>query len=118
MTPLGYIESERVIVLDEPEYTASYHTADLGDGRVMTFAHLEVFYYSPSILKKLKREWDLFRKYEPCVMFALSDTDDEKWVRFISMFGFQYLRDVGCTDGRTRRLFVNFGPTHREAQEK
>jgi hypothetical protein len=106
----GYIESERTIVLDPPEYTASYHTVDLGESRVMTFAHLDVYYFSPAILRDLREKWRIFRENVDCVLFCMGDTDDAKFEKFVRMFGFQYLRDAQCSDGKTRRIFVNFGP--------
>lgn len=117
MDNLGYEMSERITVLDEPEYTASYHMVDLGEDRVMTFVHLDVYYLSKTILKRLDREWALFRQYVPVVLYCMSEVDDEKWARFISRFGFSYLCDVGCSDGRTRRLFVNYGPQPERPKE-
>jgi hypothetical protein len=106
----GYIESARTIVLDPPEYTASYHTVDLGEGCVMTFAHLDVYYFSPAVLRDLREKWRIFRENVDCALFRMGDNDDAKFERFIRMFGFQYVSEVECTDGKTRRLFVNFGP--------
>lgn len=104
------IQHPRVVVLDEPEYTASYHVTDLDCGRSMTFVHLDVYYMSHSILKQLKAQWVLWRQSCPVVLYAMADEDTETWVKFVSKFGFQYLADIPCTDGKTRRLFVNFGP--------
>ncbi len=111
-------ETPREVVLDEPEYTASYHTVDLGEGRVMTFVHLDVFYMSHSILRQLKSQWKLWRQACPIILYAMADEDTVTWSKFISHFGFQYLRDVPCTDGKTRRLFVNFGPKEEALEPK
>jgi hypothetical protein len=113
--------SPRVVVLDEPEYTASYHITDLGEGRLMTFVHLDVYYMSKEILKRLDKQWRLWRQCVPVVLYAISDDDEDVWAKFVKRFGFQYLSDIGCTDGKTRRLFVNFGPQNgptKEAQEQ
>jgi predicted solute-binding protein len=112
------MSGERVVVIDEPEYIASYHEEDLGEGRIMTFVHLDVYYMSASILRQLKKQWDLWRHYVSTVLFCMGEEDDEKFERFVSKFGFKYLRDVPCTDNKTRRLYVNFGPAPKEAQEQ
>jgi hypothetical protein len=118
MIDLGYNESPRTVLWDEPEYTASYHTVDLGEGRVMTFFHLDVYFLNHKILQQMQEQWRLFRETVPCVLFTLPDDGSPAWERLVEMFGFQYLRDVGCTDGNTRKLYVNYGPTQEAPQEQ
>jgi hypothetical protein len=87
----------------------------------MTFVHLDVYYMSKEILKRLDKQWRLWRQCVPVVLYAISDDDEDVWAKFVKRFGFQYLSDIGCTDGKTRRLFVNFGPQNgptKEAQEQ
>jgi len=106
----------RFVVWDGTEYIAEMHYEDLGEGRLMPFFHLDVFYFSPEILKRMLKEWEEHRHTVPTPLFCMGEEDDEKFSRFISKFGFQYLTDCPCTDGKTRRLFVNFGP--QEAQKQ
>jgi hypothetical protein len=110
------IPGQRFVVWDEPEYTAEMHIEDL-DGELMHFFHLDVFYFSPRILRQMVKQWIVFREHVPVVLFCMGDEDDDKWKRFISHFGFQYLRDVPCTDGKTRRIFINLGPTKEALQQ-
>lgn len=100
-------ESDRVIVWDEPEYIASYHTADLGEGRVMTLFHLDVFYFSASILRQMLTQWQVFREHVNCVLYCMGNEDDDRFRRFVSYFGFTPLSTIPCTDGKTRTLFVH-----------
>lgn len=102
---------QRIIVADEPEFTISYHVQELGEGQVMTFVHLDVYYFSASILRRIKELYERFRTFDDSVtLFCMGEEDDNKFAKFVSHLGFEYLRDIPCTDGKTRRLFVNFGP--------
>jgi hypothetical protein len=115
-TDLGYSVSPRIVVIDEPEYTASYHVTDLGENRLMTFVHLDVYFLNPEILRRLDSQWALFRRCVPITLYSMADEDTPVWSKFISRFGFEFLHDIECTDGKTRRLFVNYGP-NQEAQQ-
>lgn len=114
---LGYSMSPRVTVIDEPEYEASYHVTELPDGKVMTFVHLDVYAMNREILRRLDAQWALFREHVPVVLYAIADEDSQVWSKFISRFGFEYHNDIVCTDGNTRRLFINYGPI-KEAQKQ
>jgi hypothetical protein len=80
---------------------------DLGEGQTMTMIHCDVFFLSPSIIRQMMYQWKLFRKHVPQAVFAHSTDDDAKWERFVKRFGFVYLKDILCSDGKTRRLFIN-----------
>lgn len=118
MSEIGYEMSPRVTVLDEPEYTASYHVTDLGDGRQMTFVHLDVYHMDKEILRRLDAQWQVFREHVPVVLYCMSDDDSEVWAKFIQRFGFEFLHDVVCSDGNSRRIFVNYGPIKEAQQEQ
>jgi len=108
--------SDRKIIWDQPEYTASTHVADLGEGQLMTFFHVDVYFLSKEILQDMLQRWQVFRKTVPIVLFAMGEVDDEKFHRFVSLVGFQKLKEIPCTDGKTRRLYVSWPP--QEAQEQ
>lgn len=38
--------------------------------------------------------------------------------RLVEMVGFRYFKDMPCTDGKTRNLYVNFAPTPDGGQEQ
>lgn len=100
--------SERTILIDEPEYIASYHTTDLGDGKVMTFFHLDIFYFSAQVLKKMQKHWKLIRKAFPCVFYTMADDESEAWRKLVRKFGFRFLSTTPCSDGKERSIFVHF----------
>lgn len=101
---------DRVQIWSEPEYDADMHVEDLGEGRLMHFLHLDVYYFSSSILRQMLKQWRMFRSNVTGPLFCMGDVDDDKFARFIAHFSFQYLREIPCTDGQMRRLFVNYGP--------
>jgi len=112
-----YEESERTILWDQPEYTASIHEAKLSEEVTMTFFHLDVFYLDHKILKEMRQRWKEFREVFPVVLFTMGDNDTKALNRLREMFGFQYLKDIPCSDGKSRRLYVHYGPT-QEAQKE
>ena len=96
------------LVEECPEYAAYYEPVETSDGTMYLF-HFYVTVWSPSVYKKFARRFSEWRPTFPHVLFCAGDVDDEKYEKFLSRFGFKYLTHVGCTDGNTRRLFVNFG---------
>jgi hypothetical protein len=98
----------RHVVVSEPEYDAGYHVEETPLGG-MTFIHMDVFYLSPSVMRKAKAQWKLFREHVPQVLWCHGEVDDAKFSRFVGHFGFKHFTDLPCTDGVTRRLFINLG---------
>jgi len=93
-----------------PEYRAVIHDMRDDEGRQMVVMHLDVDHdkFTPSILKRMKREWACFRQCTDATLFAIENhPDDAKWARFVAIMGFKFLTRVECTDGRSRRCFVS-----------
>ena len=105
---MATIRSERVVIHSEPDFDVSFDTMDLGEGRVMTLVHLDVFYFDKSVLKRLHWAFDKYRLALPPVIFAQPAEDSPKFERFISRFGFRYIGDCWCDDGMNRRIFVHY----------
>jgi hypothetical protein len=97
----------RTILVDTVDYVASYHEEDLGDAKMVMF-HCDVYYWAPSVLKMMLQQWALFREAMKCPIFCMGTVDDAKFARLVSLFGFQHLSDIPCTDGETRKLFVSY----------
>jgi hypothetical protein len=98
------------VVLDHPEYKASLEEFRDSSGRQMVFVHLYVFApWTKALLQRFRSEWTLFRKHVTCPLFACADVDDEKWAKFVSLFGFKPLSEAICTDGKRRRIFWHQG---------
>jgi len=93
------------------EYSIRTHTADFEDGTpLMTFVHLEVYHFSPSILKTMLKRWEQIRKTLPSVVFCMpNDPSDPVFDRFVARFGWKHHADIPCTDDRVRKLFIHLG---------
>ena len=104
-------QTDRIQVWSEVEYDAFVDAYILPDGQEMIFFHLETFRMSKDVLKSMKRAWEVFRTANTMPLFVMQDVETPAHRRLVEMFGFQYLREVPCTDGLTRNLFVHYGPT-------
>lgn len=79
-------------------------------GPYQYFIHLNVYKTSPSAIRDMKRLWEPIRQQLPPIIYALPRTDDEKYERFMRMYGWEPGRSIACRDGITRRLFLNIRP--------
>lgn len=79
-----------------------------GDDQFL-LVHALINNWTPSVLKQIRREWEIFRRVMPATLFATGQVDDKKWRKFVSMFGFQYLTTVLTECGEPRSLYVNYG---------
>lgn len=104
----GPVRSERVVFHSEPDFDVSYDQMDLGAGRVMTFVHLDVFYFDKSTWKRIQWAFDHYRPTLPPIIFAQPAVDSPLFEKFVSRFGFQLLNDCHCDDGLNRRIFVHY----------
>jgi hypothetical protein len=100
--------SERIEIVDETDYIGSVHVEEFEDGSQMIFVHMDVYYWGPSILKKMIAQWPVFRaSLASTPLFCMGTVDDAKFEKYVTRFGFEYLSDIPCTDGQVRRLYVN-----------
>lgn len=76
-------------------------------GIVMTFVHIDVYYMSHKTLQHMMAEWPNVRSRLPPIVYAQGDVTDAKWAKFVKRFGFTYLTDCLCSDGVSRRIFIN-----------
>lgn len=105
-----YEESERVLVWEHPHYDAGAHVVYLPEGQEMVFFHLDVFYMSAEVLKDILEKWRSLRKVIPGPVFCMLTDEVPANRRLIEkMLGFQYLREMPCTDEKVRNLFVHYG---------
>ena len=93
----------------EPEYETWIETQETADGQTLNFFHCEVFYFNHSILRRMIKQWRIFRTHVPQALFVMGEVDDDKWASFIQHFGFRYLSTAPCTDGKERRIFISGG---------
>lgn len=93
------------IVLDNPEYELALEEFR-NCPHQMVFIHLWVKQdWSLKLLKRFKHEFAVLRKHVTCPLFAGAIDDDDKWVKFIELFGFKPLTEFTDTDGRRRRIY-------------
>lgn len=71
-------------------------------------AHIAVHRWGPSVLKQMLKDWRLLRsRFITCPLYATAPLQDEKWQRFVSLFGFKPDRPVVTNSGETRMLYRN-----------
>jgi hypothetical protein len=76
-------------------------------GDQLLLAHIRVARWSPSVCKRIDKQWAIFRQCVTAPLFACGELDDDKWARFVSRLGFEPFQIVTCLDGEQRRLFIH-----------
>jgi hypothetical protein len=76
-------------------------------GEQFLLAHIRVHHWSPSVCKRLLKEFRAFRRVCRAPLYACPEVADEKWVKFVSLLGFKPLQEVICDNGDTRPLFIH-----------
>ena len=82
-------------------------------GNQMLLAHLRVHRWSLSALRRIQRDWAVFRQAVTVPLFStpmLSPEDPEfsKWERFVTRMGWRPLHiTVLCHDGIERPLYIH-----------
>jgi hypothetical protein len=89
------------------DYRSVLHELRDGD-KQMVAIHMDVFNFSPSVMKRMIREFAALRSCTDATIFAIEPhPDDAKWQRYVSHMGFEFSSRVDCTDGLSRRVFVS-----------
>lgn len=95
---------------NHPEYVSMLHELRDEHGAQMLAIHIDVDHdkFSPSVLKRMKHEFETLRSCIDAPLFAFEPhPDDAKWARFVRRMGFEFSSRVECTDGLSRRCFVS-----------
>lgn len=108
------IKHPRQTLLSDTGFDVDLTAYEIEPGVLMHFVHLDVYEWSASALKRLLRIWPQLRATLPPIVFCHGHTDDEKFHRFVSLFGWQQIHYTPCSDGVTRRIYVHYhyGDTH------
>lgn len=95
-------------VLAYPEYDFDLEEHRRSDGSFL-LAHLNFRKFTPSILKRVLREWQTFRTVVRGPIYAIRDDGShDKWVRFITHLGFKPTDlSITCNNGAVRQLFIS-----------
>jgi hypothetical protein len=94
-------------ILDYPEYWFELDEYRRPNGEQFLLVHLRVAKLSPSVLKRIDHEWSVFRTLVTAPLFAIAETQDKKWERFVARLGFKPHCDVICNNGVPRRMFIS-----------
>src|SRR6187455_3003038 len=103
---------EEYTVVDCPEYYCGLEEFRRGDDQMM-FIHMTVHQWSKAALTKAKREFKLLRQCVTCPIYSCGpmypndEADVKKWESFVKLFGFKFLTNAMCTDGKQRRVFIH-----------
>lgn len=103
------ISYPKVVLYEEVEFTISTNLVQFEPGKLMTFIHLDIFYWSHHTFKRLLALWPSIRLLLPPIVFASGDVCDAKWAKLVSKFGFEpLLTDCLCSDGNIRPIYAHF----------
>lgn len=103
----GAQESYLETLIKRPEYHLELEHTPLPDGNVAYNIHFECFSFTPRIMKQMLSDWATIRPQIDAPIFAANVDEDEKWVKFITRFGFRYFKQIIGTDGSERGLYLN-----------
>lgn len=76
-------------------------------GNQMLLVHLRVHRWSKSSLKRIKRDWALFRQHVTVPLFASPMDHDKRWEKFVTLMGWRPFSTVLCHDGIERPLYIH-----------
>jgi hypothetical protein len=104
---MGFEFHAEYALSDSPDYEAVLHELRDGDQQMMVI-HMDVYKFSPSVMKRMIREFAALRSCTDALIFAIEpNPGDTKWQRYVSHMGFEFSSRVECTDGLSRRCFVS-----------
>jgi hypothetical protein len=104
-----WIRIGETVAIENPEYELALEEYRRGADQ-MVFIHLWVKKdWSLALLKRFKHEFSVLRQHVTCPLYACSEADDDKWSKFVTLFGFKPLSEALCTDGVTRRIYWHQG---------
>jgi len=90
------------------EYTFALDEFRSDEEHQMLFVHLVVKRWTSKTLREMLSVFEAFRACVTCPLYAIGKQDDDKWVKFVTLFGFKPLIDeVICLNGESRRLFFH-----------
>jgi hypothetical protein len=104
------IQYPRVTILSDKQFTVDINLVQLQNvPELLTFIHLDIDEWSPSVLRKLLLLWDTRVKPKlPKYTFCHGVLSDYKFHKFVTRFGFTPLVDAVCTDGSIRTIYCYY----------
>jgi hypothetical protein len=96
-------------LVSHPEYSSVLHELRDEHDNQMLVIHMDVHKFSPSVLKRMMREFKVLRSCTNTPIFAFEPSpDDKKWEHYVELMGFSYLMIDKCSDSLSRRCFVSY----------
>lgn len=69
--------------------------------------HCTVFNWSKTVLRELRIVWPAFRAQFDGPVFCCSPNDDEKFVKFVTKFGFRFFDTFIGPDNQEHKMFLH-----------
>jgi hypothetical protein len=107
--PQSWLEFAHHTVIDCPEYLFDLNEYQNDQGETRLVAHITIHKFTPSIFKRIKREWVIFRQSVTAPLFAWHGPGPfDKWLRFISCLGFRPTGShITCNNGEVRQIYIS-----------
>lgn len=93
--------------LDTEDFQFDLDEYRRASGEQFLLAHILVKRWSPSVCKRIREQWRVFRQCVSLPIFATPKVDDASWRKFVGMLGFEYLQDTICNNGAQRPIFIH-----------
>jgi hypothetical protein len=78
------------------------------DGAQLMLAHIRVHHWSKEVFKQIFKEWKVFRECVKCPLYAVPETADDKWAKFVTALGFKPLiSEIVCENGDKRPIYIH-----------
>lgn len=94
-------------VLRTDDYWFEIDEYKRASGEQFLLVHLQFFNWSPSVFKRLLRDWRVFRQHVTAPLFACPRDADAKLFKFVTRTGWHFQQNVVCNNGETRPLFIH-----------
>lgn len=76
------------------------------DDHGFTFIHCDCMKWNKSVKRRLQIDFDELCKKHNKDIYAIHEVDDKKHKKFLSFFGFDYLKEFVGLDGKMRQFFI------------
>ncbi|MBW7970946.1 hypothetical protein [Bradyrhizobium sp. BR 10289] len=90
---------------DDFKFEIDEYQDDTGQQRLI--AHLRFMRWTPGVLKRVMRDWKLFRTVVTAPLYGSPQIDDERWLKFVTRMGWKPFSTVLCNDGVERPLYIH-----------
>ena len=102
------IHYPKVLIASEPSFDLYVGYQQPRPGVLMNFVHLDVYQFTANTLRHFKSIWSEIRPTLGPIVFCIGHTDDKKFHKFCTHFGWSLISQTPCSDGNTRRIYVNY----------